>query len=297
MSASTSARRAASGRSAILSYTSARPLLGLTLRRAKRSACFSKTSLKKTVTMWPNMMGSETFIMVALRCTEKRTPLALASSISAATKSRSFATSRRAASMTSPSWSSTRGLRTVTAPSSATISMRTAPAAGTTWESSPPKKSPAAMDATWDLLAGSHLPSQCGWRCANALTTGATRRSELPSLRTGFTALPSTPPNLAMTSLSRCASAHSGTAPTPFALSSSTHTTSCGTLALTFGSFTSLAPSPFTMAPSPLSTSGVRPGCFGSGNAAASRAASEISAVSTATPSGGRKRRSTGRRA
>ncbi len=48
------------------------------------SACFSNTSSKKTATAWPNMIGSETFIMVALRCSESSTPFALASSISAA---------------------------------------------------------------------------------------------------------------------------------------------------------------------------------------------------------------------
>ncbi len=39
---------------------------------------------KKTDTAWPNRMGSEIFIMVALRCTENRIPCFFASSICSA---------------------------------------------------------------------------------------------------------------------------------------------------------------------------------------------------------------------
>ena len=48
------------------------------------------------------MIGSETFIMVAFRCSDSSTPFALASSISAAKKSRSARLLMTAASMTSP---------------------------------------------------------------------------------------------------------------------------------------------------------------------------------------------------
>ncbi len=46
------------------------------------SAVLLKSRRPRTrCTAWPKMMGSETFIMVALRCTEKSTPWALASAI------------------------------------------------------------------------------------------------------------------------------------------------------------------------------------------------------------------------
>jgi hypothetical protein len=43
----------------------------------QRRACFSNTSAKNTRTAWPNMIGSETFIMVAFRCSENSTPSGL----------------------------------------------------------------------------------------------------------------------------------------------------------------------------------------------------------------------------
>jgi hypothetical protein len=45
------------------------------------AACLAKRSLKKTRTAWPKMIGSETFIIVALRWSEKSTPSALALAI------------------------------------------------------------------------------------------------------------------------------------------------------------------------------------------------------------------------
>ena len=36
------------------------PLLALMPRSAKSAPCFAKTSLKKTLTQWPKIMGSDT---------------------------------------------------------------------------------------------------------------------------------------------------------------------------------------------------------------------------------------------
>eukprot|EP00971_Amphidinium_carterae_P040884 802978-Amphidinium_carterae.1 len=61
-------------------------------------------SLKKHSTMWPNMMGSETFIMVAFKWMEHRTPCALQSSIWAVRNSRKAFLLMKDASITSPQW-------------------------------------------------------------------------------------------------------------------------------------------------------------------------------------------------
>ena len=49
-------------------------MFGFTPSALNVAACFSNTSLKKTVTAWPNMTGSETFIIVALRCSDSSRP-------------------------------------------------------------------------------------------------------------------------------------------------------------------------------------------------------------------------------
>ena len=55
----------------------ARPLFGLAPPSASASPCSANTSAKNARTAWPKMIGSETFIIVAFRCSEKRTPLRL----------------------------------------------------------------------------------------------------------------------------------------------------------------------------------------------------------------------------
>ena len=62
------------GRASIFDRRSPKPLLRLTPSRRNVSACFSSTSAKKTDTAWPKRIGSETFIIVALRWTENSTP-------------------------------------------------------------------------------------------------------------------------------------------------------------------------------------------------------------------------------
>ena len=51
--------------------------MGLSPAAASWSPYVAKTSGKNAVTTWPKMIGSETFIIVALRCTEKSTPFRL----------------------------------------------------------------------------------------------------------------------------------------------------------------------------------------------------------------------------
>ena len=63
------------------------------------------------------MMGSETFIIVAFRCSENSTPCAFASSICASTKRDSDFTFITAASTISPACTFTDGLSTCVVPS------------------------------------------------------------------------------------------------------------------------------------------------------------------------------------
>ncbi len=54
------------------------------------------------------------------------------------------------------------------------------------------RRSPPAMWATCERDSGLQAPSLCGFFFEKAFTDGGERRSELPSRRTGFTALPRT---------------------------------------------------------------------------------------------------------
>mmetsp|Transcript_20806 Transcript_20806/g.64519 ORF Transcript_20806/g.64519 Transcript_20806/m.64519 type:complete len:207 (+) Transcript_20806:694-1314(+) len=187
------AARSASGSSLSLAYSDARPFLGDTPSLAKVAACFSKASLKKTDTTWPKMMGSDTFIMVALRCSETIRSSALACVSSCSMKAHSAAADMREASITSPACSLVSALSTcASAPPSGTNSMRTDVASGHTWLFSALKKSPSAIDATCERESALQAPRRCGFLAAYALTGAATRRSELPSRSTGLTAEPST---------------------------------------------------------------------------------------------------------
>ena len=81
----------------------ARPLFGLAPTLASASPCSAKTSAKNARTAWPKMIGSETFIIVAFRCSEKRTPCSLASSICSSRKASSARRRITAPSKISPS--------------------------------------------------------------------------------------------------------------------------------------------------------------------------------------------------
>src|SRR5688572_24260560 len=71
-------------------------------------------------------------------------------------------------------------------------SMRTVVAAETVTDFSLLKKSSLPMVATLVFDSAVHLPIEWGWARAYSFTALGARRSELPSRRTGFTALPMT---------------------------------------------------------------------------------------------------------
>ena len=97
-----------------------------------------------------------------------------------------------AASSTSPASTGVRSLSTVTLPSAATCSMRTAPSDATVTDCSVERKSPPDIVDTCDFESADHAPMRCGCLRTKALTDAGARRSELPSRRTGLTALPLT---------------------------------------------------------------------------------------------------------
>ena len=182
------------GRRLIAAYRSPRPLFGSTPTSLKAAACLSKTSRKNVRTATPKMIGSETFIIVALRWMENSTPCCLASSICASRKLTSAPRLMNVPSSTSPAFSAILSFRTVTVPLLSVNSIRTVVASGTVTDFSLVAKSPRLMVATCAFESGVQRPSLCGCFLAYSFTAAAARRSELPSRSTGFTALPSTLP-------------------------------------------------------------------------------------------------------
>ena len=158
------------------------------------------------------MIGSETFIIVALRWSDSRASSSAASSMVRLKKARRAATFMTAASTTSPASSGTLALRTVTAPPASTNSMRASHGCSRVTERSLPKKSFSCMWATrvFDPDAGHAFIIRCGCFCANRFTAAAGRRSEFPSRRTGFTADPSTAAYRACTARSSSPAGSSG---------------------------------------------------------------------------------------
>lgn len=112
------------------------------------------------------MIGSETFIIVALRWTENSTPSALARAICAVKNSRSAATRITEASMTSLTSTGTDSRSTVVLPSSPASSMRSVPASAMTTDFSVERKSSASMWATFVFDSAVQAPMRCG--CAFA---------------------------------------------------------------------------------------------------------------------------------
>ena len=72
------ASRSPSGRRSSAVSSAARPSLAFDVRGGERVAVLAEHDGKNARTAWPKMIGSETFIIVALRCTENSTPCALA---------------------------------------------------------------------------------------------------------------------------------------------------------------------------------------------------------------------------
>ncbi len=137
------------------------PLLGLRPAAASCSPYSAKTWGKNACTTWPKTIGSETFIMVAFRCTENSTSSALARSICSARNFASDATRITVASTISPASTGT-SLSTSVSPLSLTSSMRSVSSASTTTDCSLERKSSAPMVATLVFESGLHAPIECG---------------------------------------------------------------------------------------------------------------------------------------
>ena len=136
--------------------------MGLRPAAASASPYAAKVLGKKARTTWPKMIGSETFIIVALRCTEKSTSSALARSICALRNSLSASTRITVASMTSPARTLRSSLSTVTVPSLAVCSMRRVSSAASTTDFSLWRKSSASMVATLVRESALQAPIECG---------------------------------------------------------------------------------------------------------------------------------------
>jgi hypothetical protein len=143
-----------------------RPSFGDRPAATSTSPYLSNVFGKKARTTWPKTIGSETFIIVALRCTENSTPSALARAICAVRNSRSWATRITEASTTSPARTGTDSRSTVVVPSAAASSMRSEPSSATTADFSVARKSLAPMVATFVFESEVHLPMRCGWALA-----------------------------------------------------------------------------------------------------------------------------------
>lgn len=143
-----------------------RPSFGVRPAAASTSPYLANVFGKKARTTWPKMIGSETFIIVAFRCTENRTSSALARATWAVKNSRSAATRMTAASTTSPARTGTDSRSTVVVPSSPASSMRSEPASPITTDFSVERKSSTPMVATFVFESALQAPMRCGWALA-----------------------------------------------------------------------------------------------------------------------------------
>jgi hypothetical protein len=109
------------------------------------------------------MIGSETFIIVALRCTENSTPCSCASRISRARKAFSAAARMTAASTISPACTSSPSLSTVVEPSAPTCSMRSVVAGVERHRRLGVAEVASVIVATWLLVSGDQAPME--WGC------------------------------------------------------------------------------------------------------------------------------------
>ena len=161
---------------------------------ARTSPNSSNSAGKNARTAWPKMIGSETFIIVALRCTENSTSSALARAIWAARNSRSAATCMTVASTTSPASTGTDSRSTVVVPSAATSSMRSDAVGVDDHRALVGAEVVGGHVGDVGLRVGLHAPIEWGCLRAYSLTECGARRSELPSRSTGLTADPWTLP-------------------------------------------------------------------------------------------------------
>ena len=135
------------------------------------------------------MIGSETFIIVAFMCREKRTPCSLASAICSA---RNASSARAAHDRGVDDLAREHRHGRLQHGGRAVARRRTRSAArrprSSVTERSVERKSPSDIVETCDLESFDHSPIECGCAFANDFTDAGARRSELPSRRTGLTA-------------------------------------------------------------------------------------------------------------
>ena len=135
--------------------TSARPSLGFTPMRSNVSPCFANTSAKYVFTAWPKRIGSETFIIVALRWIENSTSLRLGVRPSARRGTRRAPRAlMKVASTISPARTGIDSLSTVTVPSRATSSTFRSSSAAKVTDCSLERKSSWPIVATLRLRVG-----------------------------------------------------------------------------------------------------------------------------------------------
>ena len=108
------------------------------------------------------MIGSETFIIVAFKCTLNRTPSSFARAICAAKNRSSAAALSTAASTTSPSRTGIGPLSAVIVPSAATNSTLSDPGAAMIVDCSVERKSSAPMVTTLVFDSALQAPIRCG---------------------------------------------------------------------------------------------------------------------------------------
>ena len=152
-----------SGSLSVAARRAPRPSLGLMPAAASCSPYCSKSVGKNACTTWPKMIGSETFIIVALRCTENSTSSALARATCSVRKRRSAATRMTVPSTTSPASTGMDSLRTVSVPSAATCTTVRVSSASRTTDFSLERKSSAPMVATLVRLSLLQAPIEWGW--------------------------------------------------------------------------------------------------------------------------------------
>ena len=129
---------------------------------ASTSPYWAKTSGRNARTTWPKMIGSETFIIVALRWTENSTSSSWARAICSVRNSRRAATRMTVPSTTSPARTGTDSWSTVVSPLSPTSSIRSEPSDAMTADFSLVRKSSAVMCATLVFDSDDHSPIECG---------------------------------------------------------------------------------------------------------------------------------------
>ena len=155
--------RSLSGSFFSLLYRLSSPSFALMPNVSKVVLYFSKTSLKYTFMICPNMMGSETFIMVAFKWTDSKIPSSFASLTCCFKKATSALFLMTVASIISSCCRATFSLSRVFEPSSDTKAIFTVVADGVVNDFSLCLKSPFDIVATCVFEFEDHSPMVCGF--------------------------------------------------------------------------------------------------------------------------------------